>query len=157
MKVRDLMTSTPEAITPEQTIDKAAQLMKELDVGYIPVINNPHERRLLGAVTDRDLVVRHLAHGKGDLCCVEDVMTRREQADQFLTVRPNDTIEHLLHQMSARQLRRVPVVELDDQRLVGVISQADLALYYGDDYPTEVEKMVASVSQPVQPREMTVM
>lgn len=148
MKARDLMTSIPEAVTPEQPVTDAAEIMADLDVGCVPVVEDPETMRLVGAITDRDLAVRHVAEGHGPGCPVRRDMTVREEAEGFATVRPEDTAEFVLRQMSEHQLRRVPVVEENDERLVGIIALADVARRYGTDHPAEVESLLEAVSRP---------
>jgi CBS domain-containing protein len=117
-KVHDLMTPDPATITPDATVREAAQLMTRNDVGPIPVVD---DGRLVGIVTDRDLVVRVLAGGRDP-----DVTQVREACSQDpITVSPEDDLETALSLLSEHQVRRVPVVE--DERLVGIVAQADIA------------------------------
>lgn len=154
MKVRDLMTSIPEAVTPDQPVADAASVMEELEVGCVPVVEDPDTMRLVGAVTDRDLAVRHVARGHGPGCEVRRDMTVRSDDDRFVTVRPEDTVEHLLRVMADRQLRRVPVVEDGDQRLVGIVALADVARRLGPERPAEVERLLEALSRPTAEKSM---
>lgn len=148
MKARDLMTSSPEAVTPEQPVADAASIMAELDVGYVPVVRDPDSLRLVGVVTDRDLTVRHVAAGHGPGCLVRRDMTAREGPGGLVTVRMEDSVEHVLAQMAKHQLRRLPVVEDDDQQLVGVIAQADVVRLHGPEHPAEIARLLRTISRP---------
>lgn len=148
MKARDLMTSIPEAVTPDQPVSDAAEIMAELDVGSVPVVENPETMRLVGAITDRDLAVRHVAEDHGPGCPVRRDMTVRDAEDGFVTVRPEDTVQFVLGQMADHQLRRIPVVEEGDERLVGIIAQADVVRRYGPDHPAEIESLLEAISKP---------
>lgn len=155
MKVRDLMTSIPEAVTPDQPVTDAAQIMADLDVGCIPVVEDPESMRLVGALTDRDLAVRHVAEGHGPGCQVRRDMTVRGEPDQFVTVRPEDTVEHALRTMADHRLRRIPVVEDGDERLVGVVAQADVVRQVGPERPEAVLRVIAAISEPAVMKSMT--
>lgn len=152
MKARELMTSIPEAVTPRQPVSDAAEIMADLDVGCVPVVDSPESMRLVGAVTDRDLAVRHVGRGHGPGCRIRDHMTAREGADRFVTVRPDDTVEHVLEQMARHQLRRVPVVRNDDHELVGIIAQADVVRSLGPGHPHQVEQLLDAISRPTAQR-----
>jgi len=122
MKARDIMTSDIEVVTPNDPVSRAAQLMRDADVGIIPVVDDPSNMRLRGVITDRDIAVRHVAERHQQECRVGDHMT-----DSGLdTVSPDTDIEQVASLMEREQVRRIPVVE-DGDRLVGIIAQADLA------------------------------
>ncbi|HZF44105.1 MAG TPA: CBS domain-containing protein [Sphingomonadaceae bacterium] len=119
MNVADVMTSQVETITPDQTVGEAAQLMQQLDTGVLPVGEND---RLVGMVTDRDIVVRVLANGRGPDAPVREAMT-----ESVLYCFEDDSIEDAARQMGDAQVRRLPVMNRD-KRLVGIIALGDLAL-----------------------------
>lgn len=153
MKARELMTSNPEVVTPEDTTSHASSIMKRLDVGAMPVVEDTSRMRLVGILTDRDLVVRHLAEGHEEDCPVRHHMTRREGADRFFTVRPEDTAEYVMELMAAHQVRRIPVVDRGngaDERLVGIIALADVAREIGPREPAEVVKVLEAISEPAK-------
>lgn len=152
MKARELMTSIPEAVTPRQPVGDAAEIMADLDVGCVPVVDAPGSMRLVGALTDRDLTVRHVARGHGPGCRVRDHMTVREGPDRFATVRPGDTVEHVLEQMARHQIRRVPVVRDGGGELVGIIAQADVVRALGPGHPHQVEQLLEAISRPTAPK-----
>lgn len=140
-----IMTEDPTTVTADTTLAVAAQLMRELDVGVIPVVDDDEGGRLAGVITDRDMVVRALAEGKGGKETVGDHMS----AD-VTSVAPGDSVRDVLDVMKHERVRRVPVTD-DDGRLVGIISQADLAVSYaGLDVvrETEVEEAIERISEP---------
>lgn len=147
MKARELMTENPECLTEDDTVQKAAQRMRELDVGLMPVVDDANNRRLRGVITDRDIATRHVAegHDSGE-CRVGNEMTK----DNLYTVTPDDDQNTVMERMKAGQVRRVPVMEED--RIVGIIAQADLALDTSADSAEEVERTVEKISEPAQPR-----
>jgi CBS domain-containing protein len=116
--VKDAMTPEVKTATPSLSLTDAAKLMKQEDVGSVPVVDG---ERLIGMLTDRDIVVRGIADG-GDPHAVTaaDIASR-----DIVTVRPDDDLDEALRLMAQHQVRRLPVV--DDGRLVGVVAQADVA------------------------------
>ena len=118
----DLMTKDPVCCLPESTVADAARLMKRENIGPIPVIENEQTRKLVGIVTDRDLALKIVAEGRDAASTkVEAVMTRK-----VVTCRADDDLQKALDAMSEHQLRRIPVVD-NDSRILGIISQADVA------------------------------
>lgn len=137
----DVMTKNPVACLPDDTASKAAQLMRNVDVGSIPVIENEQTRKLIGIVTDRDLALHVVADDlKASSVKVNDVMTR-----EVVTCRTDDNIQMAVEAMAQNQLRRMPVVDRD-QRLVGIIAQADVATRVNQS--DETAEMVREISQP---------
>jgi CBS domain-containing protein len=117
--VAEIMSTDVQAIEPQETLQRAAQLMKELDVGSLPVCEG---ERLLGMVTDRDIAVRGVAAGLGPSdACVSDVMS-----DEPVVCRGNEDAQDVLQLMGDRQVRRLPVVD-DQQKLIGIVAMSDLA------------------------------
>jgi len=118
----ELMTKDPVCCLPESTAADAASLMKRENIGPIPVIENERTRKLVGIVTDRDLALKIVAEGRDPVSTkVEAVMTRK-----VVTCRAEDDLQKALDAMSEHQLRRIPVVD-NDNRILGIISQADVA------------------------------
>jgi CBS domain-containing protein len=149
VRARDIMTDDPEIVTPEATVADVAKKMRELDVGIIPVVDSPENRRLRGVITDRDLAIRVLAAGKDGKARVGEYMT-----EQVETVNQNDSVRDVLAVMKREQVRRVPVTDREG-RLVGVIAQADLAVSYAGldlQRETEVEEAIERISEPARPR-----
>jgi len=140
-KCNEVMTKTPACCLPTDSVSNAAQLMKKENVGSIPVIENEQTKKLLGIVTDRDLAVQVVAKGlDAKLTKVADVMTHK-----VITCRTDEDIQKAVDAMSEHQLRRIPVVD-NDHKIVGIISQADVATRA--DRPDEIAEMVKEISQP---------
>jgi CBS domain-containing protein len=118
-KVSDVMTARPRAVTPQTPVTEVAELMEAEDVGSIPVVEDD---RLVGIVTDRDIVVRAIAKGKDPKGMPASAVSSRE----VVTVHPDDDLSDALELMARHQVRRVAVTA-EDERLVGVVSQADVA------------------------------
>lgn len=117
--VSEVMTRNVEVIAPEESLQRAAQLMDELNVGALPVCTG---KKLLGMITDRDITVRAVAAGHGPAeTCVSDVMSERVR-----WVSEDDSTETAAHQMSDMQIRRLPVLNARHE-LVGILSLGDLA------------------------------
>jgi CBS domain-containing protein len=124
-KARDVMTSDARCVQEDQTLAEAARLMRDLDVGALPICGN--DDRLKGMVTDRDIVVRCIAEGGDPQSTQVSTLARGKP----VTVGADDDIEVALRTMSQHQVRRLPVIDGHD--LVGVISQADIARNLSDD------------------------
>ncbi|MBI5271735.1 MAG: CBS domain-containing protein [Burkholderiales bacterium] len=118
-QVRDIMSHDPETISPEETLQRAAQIMLDLDIGALPVCDG---KRVVGMVTDRDIAVRGVAAGLApDQGCVSDVMTPEVEC-----VSPDQDAEEVMQLMGDAQVRRLPVVNEDDE-IIGIVSLGDLA------------------------------
>jgi CBS domain-containing protein len=116
--IREIMTPNPKTAQPDTPIAEVAQLMKDEDVGSIPVVEGGN---LVGIVTDRDLTILALAQRKPADAPVRDFMTTRPQ-----TASPDTTIHAAAQIMQDHQIRRLPVT--DGDRLVGIVSLGDLAV-----------------------------
>ncbi len=140
MKARDVMTSNPDVLTPDEPVTRAAQLMRDRNVGIVPVVEDKSSMKLRGVITDRDIAIRHVAEGHGNSCRVADEVSRQPLA----TVQPDADVKDVMNVMKREQVRRVPVVE-GDNRLVGIIAQADIA----ERGPSEKEvgKVVEKISE----------
>ena len=139
MNVRDVMTARPRSAAPDTPLSQVAQLMDNQDIGAIPILD---EDRLVGMITDRDIVVRGVAKEKD----LRGMSSRDIASGDLVTVRPDQDLSDALHLMAQHQIRRLPVVD-DENRLVGVVSQADIALDLNDK---SVGEMVAGISKPPQ-------
>jgi len=134
------MTESLVYSSPEDTVSHVAQLMKTEDIGPVLIIDNEESKRLVGIVTDRDLALKVVAEGRDPQTTkVEEVMTRK-----VVTCRADDDVENAMKAMAQYQLRRIPVVDNDD-RLVGIISQADVATRV--DEPKKTAEVVKEISQ----------
>jgi CBS domain-containing protein len=115
------MTESLAFCVPEKTIDEVAKIMVDCDCGAVPVVD-PVTRKVIGIVTDRDIVCRAVAAGRDPVRVrAEDVMTM-----PITAVNPADSIEQCVAAMERAQVRRMPVVD-DQGRLCGIVSQADVA------------------------------
>jgi len=140
-KVADVMTQRPRAVAPQTPLTEVAKVMEAEDVGAVPLVEGD---RLVGIVTDRDIVVRAIAQGKDPSGMPASEVSSRE----LLTVGPDDDLADALQVMAQYQVRRLAVTAED--RLVGVLSQADIAMQ-GKDKDTG--QMVEGISrQPQGPR-----
>jgi CBS domain-containing protein len=117
-KVEDIMSADCVTVSPQSNIKEAAELMREHDIGFIPVIDG---RKLIGVITDRDLVIRGYADDKAGSTSVSEVLT----AD-VRTVAPHLSVDEAAAIMSSGQIRRLPVAE--NGHLMGVVSLGDLAI-----------------------------
>jgi CBS domain-containing protein len=136
-KVRDVMTARPRCVAPDTPLSEAAQLMESEDVGSLPVLDG---EQLAGMVTDRDIVIRAVAKGKDPRGMpVREVSTR-----DVVAVSSEEDLSEALRLMASHQVRRLPVVD-DGNRLVGVLSQADVAL---EAKEKAVGEMVEEISKP---------
>jgi CBS domain-containing protein len=119
-KVQEVMTDRPRCVTPETPVSQAAELMASEDVGSLPILDG---ETLAGIVTDRDIVIRAVAKGKDP----KGMPVREVASRDLVTVRPDEDLADALKLMASYQVRRLPVVD-EDNRLVGVLAQADVAL-----------------------------
>ena len=125
MKVKDVMTRAVEVVRPETTLQEAATKMKSLNVGSIPVTDGD---RVMGIVTDRDIVVRGIAEGRDPRTTrVQDVMTH-----DVVSCTVDDDVKDVARLMKQHQIRRLVVVD-DGKRLAGIVSLGDIAVDTGDD------------------------
>jgi CBS domain-containing protein len=123
MHIRDVMTPNPRTVSPDDSIQNAAKIMRDEDTGVVPVVENG---RPVGMLTDRDIVVRAVANGEEVNRPVRDIAT-----PAVLSVAPDLSTREAGELMSEHQIRRLPVVEND--RLVGIVSIGDLAVKEGKD------------------------
>ena len=139
-KCSDVMTKDVVTCSSEDTIMAVAQLTKTEDIGPVLIVNNDDPTTLVGIMTDRDIVLKVIAEG-------EDPQTKRVgevMSKKLVTCRPDDDIEVAMKAMAQFQLRRIPVVG-DNMKLLGIISQADLATRA--DEPEKTAEVVKEISQ----------
>jgi CBS domain-containing protein len=138
---RDVMTKDPVCCLPSHTADGVAQVMASVDIGPVPIVESQQTKRLIGIVTDRDLIVRVVAAGRDPTrTTVGTVMTR-----DLVTCHPDDDLQDALRAMAQHQVRRIPVVD-DTGRIVGIIAQADIATRMEE--PLKTATVVEEISQP---------
>lgn len=140
MNVSSVMTANPTCCTRETPLTEVAKMMVDCDCGQIPVVLSQQDKRPVGVVTDRDIVVRMVAEGR-DPCCgtAGDCMS-----SDVKTVEESSSLRDAVCLMEAEQIRRLPVVD-GSGMLVGMLAVADLALAGKDEATAEVVK---EVSQP---------
>src|SRR4051812_2845304 len=132
MKVREIMTSDPRTATPDTTLVEIATLMKDEDVGVIPIID---DERIAGVVSDRDIVIRCIATGKDpNDCTAEDVMS-----SDVKTIEAEADVDDAADIMSEAQIRRLAVVK--NGKLVGMLSLGDIAVKASDEDETTAETL----------------
>ena len=142
MKANEIMTESPEVVTPQDSIARAAQIMRDHDVGLVPVVRDSSSMVLEGVITDRDLAVRHVADCRASDCQVSSHMSR----EHISAVEESDDVQTVMATMERAEVRRVPVTDRNG-KLRGIISQADIAMC--DDIPkAKVGEVVQMVSEP---------
>jgi CBS domain-containing protein len=124
MRCSEIMTRDVRTATREMTLRDVAIMMRDGDMGSVPVVE---DGRLIGIVTDRDMVVRCVAEGRGPETAVGEAMTT-----EIFSVKPDDFAFEAVRLMGDKQVRRVPVVA-EDGKLAGIISMADIALETEDE------------------------
>jgi CBS domain-containing protein len=141
-KVHEVMTDRPRCVAPETPVSEAAELMESEDVGSLPILDG---EKLAGVVTDRDIVIRAVAKGKDP----RGMPVREVASRELVTIRPEEDLSEALKLMASYQVRRLPVVD-EENRLVGVLAQADVAIGAKEK---DVGQMVEGISQtPTGPR-----
>jgi CBS domain-containing protein len=140
MQAKDFMTERVYCCTPQTSLQEVARIMRERDVGCLPVVESQDDRKLIGMITDRDIVIRALSQGLSPLdLTAEDCMT-----DQIFTVQGDTDEQELCEVMESHQVRRVPVVD-EQNCCCGIVSQADIARKAPEHETAEV---LRDISQP---------
>jgi CBS domain-containing protein len=134
--VRDAMTENPRSIGASASVVEAARLMREGHIGSLPITD---DEKIVGMITDRDITTMVVAEaGDPKATSVGDISSRDP-----ISVEPDKPLEEALQLMARHQVRRLPVVEND--RLVGIVSQADIALKENEEKTGE---LVEAISEP---------
>ena len=134
------MTRNPRCVTPETSVREAARIMKDEDVGILPVTEGDSQR-LVGVVTDRDIALRIVADGRDANTRVGDVMS----SGKIATRRQDEDIDTAMDTMAKEQVRRIPVVD-ERGSLVGIVAQADIVLKVRND--RKAEHTIEKISEP---------
>jgi CBS domain-containing protein len=138
--VADVMTTQPACCTPESAVVEAARLMRDHDCGVVPVVESMETRRLVGVVTDRDIVVRLVAEGRS----LPEAVVRDCLTAQVRTLPPDATLEACRRTMEQSGIRRVPIVD-GSGKIVGIVALADVA----EEIPeAELGRTLTEVSEP---------
>jgi CBS domain-containing protein len=141
-KVREVMTDNPRCVTPDTLVSEAARLMKSEDVGSLPILEG---EKVTGVITDRDIVIRAVAEEKDP----RGMPVREVASRELVTIRPDEDLSEALKLMASYQVRRLPVVD-EDNTLVGVLAQADIAM---EGKEKDFAHMVEDISRtPAGPR-----
>jgi CBS domain-containing protein len=136
----DVMTKDLVYCQPDETVEHVAQMMKKEDIGPVLVVDDEQSKRLVGIVTDRDLALKVVGEGRDPQNTkVKDIMTVK-----IITSHANDDVQNAMKAMAQYQLRRIPVVD-DNDRLVGIISQADVATRV--DEPKKTAEVLKEISK----------
>jgi CBS domain-containing protein len=136
-KVKDLMTKGVGTARPDDTLQKAARQMEQLDVGPLPVVENDV---VVGILTDRDITVRAVAAG----CDPKQTAVREAMTTELVCCHPEEDIQSAVLRMEECEVRRLPVLDRDNH-LVGMVALADLARHAT---PREATQALKGVSQP---------
>ena len=118
MQIKEIMSKDVKFVDPNTTIQEAAKIMREKDIGSLPIGEND---RLVGMITDRDIVIKTLANGKD----VKETKVTEAMTPKCLYCFEEDTIEEVSKNMAESQVRRMPVLNRE-KRLVGIVSLGDL-------------------------------
>lgn len=134
MQVNQIMTREAEIVDPNRPIEVVARLMRADNLGALPVGEND---RLVGMITDRDITVRSVAAGQSpDQTCVSDVMST-----DVRTCYSNQSVDEVMQEMGNVQIRRVPVIDEQSHRMVGIVSLGDLAMHHEQGVEDTLERI----------------
>lgn len=134
-KVSEVMTSDVKVVRPDESVQKAAAIMSEQDIGSLPVCDG---KRLKGMITDRDIAVRAVAGGRGVDTPVSEVMT-----EDVIWCSEDADVQDLLRRMGTDQIRRMPVLD-ENRNLVGIVALGDLAI----EQDAGVDEALRDISMP---------
>ena len=135
--VRDVMTPNPECVSEKDSIRDVARIMKEQDTGVVPVVDG---KRIIGLITDRDIVVRGIAEGRE----LSSVKVNEIMSKSVRSVKEDTPLTEVLDLMSSAEIRRVPVVNGNNE-LIGIVSLGDIATNSAQD--GKVGKTVENISE----------
>ncbi len=147
MRARDIMTRDPQCCRREDTARRAAEIMRDQDCGVIPVVDE--SRRVIGIVTDRDLALRIIATGRSVDTTLNEVMTPGAKCCSA-----DDDLRDVEHKMAELQVGRIPICDAGG-RVLGIISQADIARAAGTDGEVseqEIALVLEQISEPAHPQ-----
>ena len=139
MKAQDIMSTNPRCVTPEQDVREAARIMKDENIGVVPVVEASGSKKLVGMLTDRDIAIRVVAEGRSS-AQVREVMSGNPR-----TAKASDSVDDIMDLMGREQVRRIPVVD-DRGELVGIVAQADIVRDAKDE--KKAERTIEKISEP---------
>jgi CBS domain-containing protein len=137
---KEVMTPNPATCEPGDPVVQVARIMKQEDVGSVPMVESRTSMRLVGIVTDRDLVIKVVAEGRD----INSTIVREAMTANPVSCREDDDVKHVLAQMKERQVRRMPIVDSNGV-LLGIIAQADIATRINKD--TQTGELVEAISE----------
>ena len=140
MTVKDLMTADPSCCTMDTSLEEVARMMVQCDCGEIPVIERQDLRKVVGVVTDRDIVTRVVAQGLNPLA----LTAAAAMSSPAVTIKDHDEVDEVIRVMETHQIRRVPVVDQNGE-ICGIVSLADIARH---DSRRQTGELVREVSTP---------
>lgn len=140
-QLRNFMTQNVISVSPDQTVNEAANLMSQYNIGALPVVENG---KLRGMITDRDITLRSTAEGRDGQTTVEQCMSSTD----LISGRPDMDPHEAAELMSQRQVRRLPIVEND--QVVGMVALGDLATQ--NIYANEAGQALSGISVPAEPQ-----
>lgn len=138
----NIMTSNVFTVKETQSLQEAASVMSEHNIGVVPVVNNSGQ--MTGIITDRDITLRSTAQGEAAQTPVSQAMT----AQQVVQATPDMDVHEAAEMMAQQQIRRLPVVE--NGEIVGMVALGDIAV--DDQYDNEAEEALSSISTPSAPQ-----
>lgn len=138
MRIEDVMTREPACCTPDTRLQEVAQMMIQHDCGQIPLVQSTSDPKVLGVVTDRDIVSRLVAQGRNPV----DLRADTCMSQPVISVRIDASLEECIRVMEAHRIRRVPVVD-GDGLMRGIVSQADIAQHAPQASTGELVKEVS--------------
>ncbi len=141
MKVKDIMTENPAFCLTTTSLEETARMMNEYDCGCIPVVEDADSKKPIGTITDRDITIRTVAHGKNPMqMTAGEVMTT-----EAVTVTPDTSVEECCNIMEKNQIRRVVVVD-ENGACCGMVAQADVAINASENKTAEVVQEVSKAT-----------
>ncbi|MFO7915312.1 MAG: CBS domain-containing protein [Candidatus Krumholzibacteriales bacterium] len=140
MQIKEIMTENVEVIQPGTSVKDAAAMMKDLDAGVLPVIDGSN---LAGVLTDRDIVIRSTAEGNNP----NEVRAGDIISEDLAVCHDNEEVETVAARMRENKIRRLPVVDRDNQ-LVGIVSLGDLAVEADERMAGETLEEISKPGQP---------
>jgi CBS domain-containing protein len=143
MKIKEVMSPNPACCTPSDSAQTAARIMRDRNIGSIPVVIDQQSRELVGVITDRDLCCSIVADGLDP----KTTPIQKFISSDPVTCRDGENVDKCERAMQEHQIRRIPIVD-GDNHVIGIVAQADLAL---KDKAEKVSKTVAEISKPAQP------
>jgi CBS domain-containing protein len=140
MKVSEIMTAAPACCSREEKAQNAAHIMRELNVGVVPIVESETDDTLVGVVTDRDLCLGIVARGVDPASAdIESCMS-----EEIVSCRADDNVEKVVALMQKHQIRRIPVVD-DNNHIEGIVSLADLTVRGNEQ---DIAETITEISEP---------